>query len=404
MPIETSSDSRLHAVLYGLVIALFAILPFSIAGANILSGLILIVLLAEIATKKDFTRILTAEGLPLLILLLTALLSAIGAADSREAIISFISPLLKYAVVFLAVSYCLDTTHKFKQFAVTVSVGGAISSIYAIYQFFEVSGGRVTSFFYNPNLAGNYLAVCTVVSLSMFLASKTRLQQAGLALTTIVGLSGTIFTMSRGALLGLGIALIMLGVVMANVLQKKRVLLYIILALVLILLIMPDQVIDRFKKITDLEDSSNHQRILMARGALEIFKQRPILGWGPGNFGILYKELALPGARHFSHPHNIYLSFMTELGLIGLTAFLWLAGILTLRTLKIIATDNRDLQWVIALSTFLSIVIHFVHGFVDTPLSQTQSGLLMCGLAGATAALNKVSEPRQLQEVNGSTE
>jgi O-antigen ligase len=55
------------------------------------------------------------------------------------------------------------------------------------------------------------------------------------------------------------------------------------------------------------------------REAIELFLQRPLLGWGPGCYTLVAKNE--PG-----HPHadNLLLTVAAEQGVVGLFAWLWL--------------------------------------------------------------------------------
>lgn len=388
----TPANEKLETTLRILVMLLIGILPFSIAAANTLSGIILIVLVAKIIRTRDLSVIRLPETRPMIALVLVGALALIFGIDTREGITAFISPLLKYATIFLAVCDSMKTTRDYTKLVAAILIGGIVSSAYGIYQYFVLSVGRISTFLYNPNLAGSYLATYTLVSLSMLLATKRKAHCVALAVSTILGLTATILTMSRGAILGLGCAIITLLFVMAIKSKKSnRVLAGIVVALVLAAIFMPDQVIDRFKSAANLEDSSNRQRILMAQSGLKMFAERPLLGWGPGSFKILYEKYRPAGAIHFTTPHNIYILTMVELGSLGLASFLWLALALVRLSLQAIDRHPQDSRWVIAVAALLSTIAQAVHGLVDAALIATQLGLIICAIGGATASLGRYS-------------
>lgn len=388
----TPANEKLETTLRILVMLLIGILPFSIAAANTLSGIILIVLVAKIIRTRDLSVIRLPETRPMIALVLVGALALIFGIDTREGITAFISPILKYATIFLAVCDSMKTTRDYTKLVAAILIGGIVSSAYGIYQYFVLSVGRISTFLYNPNLAGSYLATYTLVSLSMLLATKRKAHCVALAVSTILGLTATILTMSRGAILGLGCAIITLLFVMAIKSKKSnRVLAGIVVALVLAAIFMPDQVIDRFKSAVNLEDSSNRQRILMAQSGLKMFAERPLLGWGPGSFKILYEKYRPAGAIHFTTPHNIYILTMVELGSLGLASFLWLALALVRLSLQAIDRHPQDSRWVIAVAALLSTIAQAVHGLVDATLIATQLGLIICAIGGATASLGRYS-------------
>ncbi len=55
-----------------------------------------------------------------------------------------------------------------------------------------------------------------------------------------------------------------------------------------------------------------------ARTAIDIFLDKPLIGHGPKNFRNICKEFEYNKFSCTTHPHNIYLQFLSETGLIGL--------------------------------------------------------------------------------------
>lgn len=74
----------------------------------------------------------------------------------------------------------------------------------------------------------------------------------------------------------------------------------------------------------------------------DLIQERPLLGWGLGSYGIKFCD-KMPETAWCElgdrHPHNQYLSFWVELGILGLVGFLSLMGILLWA-----AWENRKLR------------------------------------------------------------
>jgi O-antigen ligase len=71
-------------------------------------------------------------------------------------------------------------------------------------------------------------------------------------------------------------------------------------------------------------------RFQMAASALNIFKDYPILGVGPGNYGGLMQDYypdQAKGARKHLHAHNTYLEVLAEMGILGLLSLLWILAL-----------------------------------------------------------------------------
>jgi O-antigen ligase len=71
-------------------------------------------------------------------------------------------------------------------------------------------------------------------------------------------------------------------------------------------------------------------RLQMAGSALNIFKDYPIFGVGPGNYNGLMQDYypdQAKGARKHLHAHNTYLEVLAEMGILGLLSLLWVLAL-----------------------------------------------------------------------------
>ena len=153
----------LDKVLYGLIIALFVVIPFSEAGINIFAGLILIVLVATFVITRSVRGLDRGIWQPILALLIAGLLSLFFAADKGRGLHKFLSPLVKYVTVFVAVALTARTDSRRRWLTAIMLVTGLISAGYGIYQYGWLSIRRVYSFSYNPNVVAGYFAVLTAL-------------------------------------------------------------------------------------------------------------------------------------------------------------------------------------------------------------------------------------------------
>lgn len=79
-------------------------------------------------------------------------------------------------------------------------------------------------------------------------------------------------------------------------------------------------------------DGSVGARVAMARLGLEWWRERPLLGWGPGAARRLLEERAPPELSGHSDLHNLYVQTLVELGLAGF-ALLAVLALIPLRCL-----------------------------------------------------------------------
>ena len=92
---------------------------------------------------------------------------------------------------------------------------------------------------------------------------------------------------------------------------------------------MNNSVLNRFSAI-DLSESTAKSRLVLWKIALESFAERPILGWGQGNFIIPYAanyDSKLYGNElWFDRTHNTLLQWLVDAGVIGLAGYLLIAA------------------------------------------------------------------------------
>ncbi|MCK4795137.1 MAG: O-antigen ligase family protein, partial [Desulfobacteraceae bacterium] len=68
------------------------------------------------------------------------------------------------------------------------------------------------------------------------------------------------------------------------------------------------------------------ERLEMWRASWYAFLQKPLFGWGWSNSDVYFSQFREQGIialnRNTGHPHNQYLLFISELGILGFTAFM----------------------------------------------------------------------------------
>ncbi|SKB12692.1 O-antigen polymerase [Planktothrix sp. PCC 11201] len=249
---------------------------------------------------------------------------------------------------------------------------------------------RVYSYLDNPNLLAAYLLPAVGLSLAAFFVWQGILPKA-LALTMIiVNSSCLVLTFSRGGWIGLVLLMFTFSVLLLYWLSISfppfwrqwalpMGLTGLTLFLVLAVAFVPpvrDRVASMF---VGRGDSSNNFRINVWMAVIEMIKDRPILGIGPGNvaFNKIYPLYMQPRYTALS-AYSVMLEVAVETGIIGLSCFLWLLtvtfnqGWVQLKQLR--ALGNTQGFWLIAaISTLIGLI---GHGFVDTVLYRPQVNTL----------------------------
>ncbi len=243
--------------------------------------------------------------------------------------------------------------------------GVAVSAIGIVYNFLGnlTYDGRLKIFWDSPNQLAMFLAVPFLIGLFFVLREKKisekRLYILGLAL---IGLS-LYYTFSYGAWLAITVAIIVFfWLKYRNIAQKK----YVAIFLVLLLIFLGWASFSKLKNIQNLgERSSLASRFMIWKSAGLMIESNSFFGIGTGNFQNKYLEYQkyFPPYLEWSapQPHNIFLAFWLESGLVGLVGFTILLFYFFQDNKKAIMY-NRDFGIL-----FLGIMIYIlVHGLVDT--------------------------------------
>ena len=129
--------------------------------------------------------------------------------------------------------------------------------------------------------------------------------------------------------------------------------------------------------------------------ALEMAKDSPILGTGPGSFKIVYPAYRRPQIFYIENAHNNetqhaeneYLEQLATGGVIGLGLFLWLFAFVftgTFKNLRSTEADDPRRYYLFGYSAALAGLL--LHAFVDISVHFASSGLLLAVFIGVLLA------------------
>jgi O-antigen ligase len=113
------------------------------------------------------------------------------------------------------------------------------------------------------------------------------------------------------------------------------------------------------------ENWSVVERMAHWQAAWDMFLDHPWLGIGPGNYSTAYEQYFLPGwLEPLGHAHNYYLNLAAELGLLGLSAYLFVLALAIRAAIR--GLRATDPFWrTVALGTLGSLVAIALHSAFD---------------------------------------
>ena len=204
---------------------------------------------------------------------------------------------------------------------------------------------------FGPLGRGNYLAglLVVIIPLTVGKAARTTTRWQRIALLALVAAQGLVFVLSRsrGGWLALG-AVTVVGLVAWGLLQREPrwwisglVVGGIALIGLLALTLLPElpasvsqvALLNRLAALDGADAGSVAARLTIWRTSLELIRQRPLVGHGPGTFALAFAGVYPPELVYYQgrqvmvdHAHNLWLQLGVETGISGMVAMLGLTG------------------------------------------------------------------------------
>lgn len=261
----------------------------------------------------------------------------------------------------------------------------AVSSVGAIYEALGILtyDGRLKIFWDSPNQLAMFLAAPLLIGICLW--EKKFGRGFGIFL---IGLN-LLYTFSYGAWMAIGIALlVILWLKYGKIFPQKHLAILLIIFIILLSLAS----FYKYENVTNMGNrSSLASRLTIWKSAGLMVENSPLFGIGPGNFQNKYLEYQeyFPPYLEWSvpQPHNIFLAFWLESGLVGLAGFIMLL-VYFFRDNKKAIQANRDLGIIL-----LGIIIYvLIHGLVDTTYWRNDLALVFWMVIVANIFLTRKKE------------
>ena len=211
----------------------------------------------------------------------------------------------------------------------------------------------------------------------------------------LVMLGGLVATYTRGAWIGFAAGVL---TVAASMRRGRWLLLAGLVLLAAGALMAPYELRHRFLSMADPEEAGVRERVYMWRSGLAMWRERPVLGVGPGGVKREYPPYALPEAvkKRTGHVHSTPLQILVERGVLGLAAWLaiWAAFFTRcvglLRRLPAEATAER----VLVVGSLAAIVGFLVGGLSEYNFGDSEVVMVAWALMALPWATQQAREPR----------
>lgn len=316
---------------------------------------------------------------PIALFLLAAIIGYFISPDARAALgvlkAYFVEPIL-FFILFINNATKDDLRHSLRFLLVTISV---IAFMAIGQKFFGWSIPhpwaeelRATSIYPYPNAVGLFLAPLIVLIFFLRKFVSQFFWRPLVLLILALGILATIFSKSESAWIGMVVGLAFGSLLLGGLARKTTIIVGII---GLLSLLFVPAVRNPVEKKLLLRDWSGVVRKITWNETFEMLKDRPIFGAGLAG----YQKIMVPyhkatAIEIFLYPHNIFLNFWSEVGLLGLAAFFWIVVRFFLYIRGLLKRDGLERR--VAIATGSAMVTLLVHGLVDVPYFKNDLAML----------------------------
>lgn len=227
--------------------------------------------------------------------------------------------------------------------------------------------GRATAFFTTPNAIGLYIAPLIFFFLALKADKKDELTNSSVILLIALSLLAIMFSFSQGAWVALGAG----AIIFVWLVGYKK-----IAAAVAIIGVVAAFALPPIRSAVLFQDQAGQNRLTLWRYTTDYLTASPtnfFIGAGLRRF---FTEVQKPyynveEMERLIYPHNIFLNFWTETGLLGAMAF---SGILICLFYLGYKTMKKDRLFGAAIIGALTVFV--VHGLVDVPYFKNDLAML----------------------------
>lgn len=367
--IKVLVDKEINFVLLAILVIILPVVPTSI-GLIISLGIIGLTLISVFNKRSNF-RYPKLYLYSFLAFIVSIVLSQIFNAGLSVGIEVFVIYII-FTVMGLLVPYIVNDEKKLYIVLNSLAVTTIFLGLYGFYQFkfgapmdeawldkdFSSNLTRVYSFFGNPNVYGEYLVLVLPIIFALFYTTNKKINKIFYLGVLALGVTNVFMTLSRGSMLSLAIAIVIIVVLSAPDYLPVLLILGLVGASLL-----PESIIRRILSIFTGGDTSTSYRKSIYEASIAMLKDYSIRGTGLGEFKELYKVYSFDAAKSF-HAHNTFLMIYIEMGILGITSFVTMLIAWGRDIISTIKFKGNKLS-IIAVSILSGIIGCSVQGMVD---------------------------------------
>jgi O-antigen ligase len=311
----------------------------------------------------------TPYDIAIVLLLLSGLISVLVAKDHRAALGLYRAYFVEPAALFYVATDLLRRQADFRHLLLGLGIGTSVFAVLNVVAFAAAAlqntiqfGAPPSAIYTSSNAVAMFLEPPMAFAVALVLFSNERRDRRLALAWALVLAVALVLTFSRGGYIALAVFAVLLVVKVRPGLRRPLLVLGVVTAVAVLLIVVVASTTplmrSRFSYVALNYTLQTRSAIFTA--TFHMIAAHPILGVGLG--GYVYT------LHHFIeiYPHDLYLTFWVELGLLGLLAFLYIfvkVLVSAWRALPTATGFDRALLW----GVVGTVVMWAVHGLVDSP-------------------------------------
>lgn len=394
----------------------FGGIGFYLPTEPLLLGVTLLLILRSLKKRRLDTKLLTHPiSLALMFYLAWIFITMLTSTHILVSFKFFISKLWFILPIFYFGLTYFQSTKKIKRFlwlyigSLTIVVMYTLIR-HASHSFGEDQGHWVMSPFFKDHTSyGAVLALIFPVVVLMFFLAKDGIQKSLVGILIGIHLFGIFFSYTRAAYISLAGSLVVLGLIKYKV--KFKYIGSVGLIVISFLVINWDQIWldlnknkmehtteefgERLQSMSNVStDASNLERLNRWSCAADMFKQRPMFGYGPGTYAFEYapfqhqEDLTIISTNfgNAGNAHSEYLGPLSESGLLGMISMLIVVATIFYSGIRLyINLEDPQLKMII-IACILGLFTYFAHGILNNYLDTDKASVPVWGFAALIVA------------------
>jgi len=237
-----------------------------------------------------------------------------------------------------------------------------------------------------------------------------------------VYLFALVFSYSRAAWISIAAVIIIYIIIRLKI--NRYILIFGSSIVVILFFIFQFQIIDSLKKNRqdssgDLEkhvssvtniatDASNLERINRWNSAFKMFKERPVLGFGPGTYMFQYAPYQMSYDRTIistdfgdvGNAHSEYIGPLAESGILGLLTFLGIVVTTIITGIKVYYRAKDRNMKILVISLLMGLITYYIHGFLNDFLNTDKASVPFWGFTAIIVAVDLFHEPKKVTKTH----